>query len=142
MGYTTKFIGHINLTRKLTMAEARQLLEFNEDPDRIEDTEHPTRSYLQWVPSETLDALVWDEGEKFYDYEQWLQWILRWLADRGVRASGQLDWRGEDGSDIGRITVADSAVTVEKGAATAPSGHKPMTLSKLALLALDAATSA
>lgn len=142
MGYTTKFIGHVNLTRKLTMAEARQLLEFNEDPDRIEDTEHPTRSYLQWVPSETLDALVWDEGEKFYDYEQWLQWILRWLADRGVRASGQFDWRGEDGSDIGRITVVDSAVTVEKGAATAPSGHKPMTLSNLARLALDAATSA
>ena len=142
MGYTTKFIGHLALTRKLTMAEARQLLEFNEDPDRIQDNERPTRSYLQWVPSETLDALVWDQNEKFYDYEQWLQWILRWLADRGVRANGQLDWRGESGDDIGRITVADSAVTAERGSTAAASGHRPMTLSKLALLALDAATSA
>jgi hypothetical protein len=141
MGYTTKFTGHIALSRALTIQEAKQLLEFNEDPDLIQDGVHPERSYLQWVPSESLDAIVWDQNEKFYDYEAWLYWLLEWLGTRGVNGSGKLNWRGECQDDIGRITVIDSIVSVEKGAKQTPSNHKPMTLDRLARMALDAATS-
>lgn len=140
MGYTTKFIGHIALSRPLTMAEAKELLEFNEEPDLIKDAGKLT-GYMQWVPSESLDAIVWDQQEKFYDYEQWMAWLLRWLADRDIKADGQLDWRGEDSSDIGRIIVVDSAMTVEQGVTTKASNHKPMTLDKLARMALDAVVS-
>lgn len=141
MGYTTKFNGHIDLSRKLTLAEAKALLEFNEDPDLIKEGEHPDSSYMQWVPSQTLDAIVWDGNEKFYDYEQWMAWLLRWLDARGIKANGQLEWRGEDHSDIGRISIVDNAMEVEKGAPTKASNHKPMTLDKLARMALEAAVS-
>ena len=140
MGYTTKFIGHIDLSRSLTLAEAKALLEFNEDPDKIEEGEHPGRSYMQWVPSETLDAIVWDQQEKFYDYEAWMTWLLAWLSVRGINASGQLDWRGESTDDIGRIVVTDGAMEVVKGEKQKASSHKPMTLEKLARMALEAAT--
>jgi hypothetical protein len=139
MGYTTKFIGHITLSRPLTMGEAKELLEFNEEPERIKDAGKLT-GYMQWVPSETLDAIVWDQQEKFYDYEEWMAWLLRWLDARGIQANGVLDWRGEDSSDIGRIIVKDSAMTTEQGVTTKASSHKPMTLDKLARMALEAAT--
>lgn len=140
MGYTTKFIGHIKLSRPLTMQEAKQLLEFNEDPDLIKEGERPKGGYMQWVPSETLDAIVWDQNEKFYDYEAWLSWLVKWLAARGINGAGQLDWRGESSDDIGKIIVVDDLITVEKGAKLSPSNHKPMTLDKLARLALEQAT--
>ena len=140
MGYTTKFTGHIALSRPLTMQEAKQLLEFNEDPDAINEGDHPTRSYMQWVPSETLNAIVWDQNEKFYDYEEWLKWLLNWLSVRGIEASGQLNWSGESSDDIGRITVLDSVMTVERGEKQKPSTHKPMTLEKLGTLALEKLT--
>lgn len=140
MGYTTKFSGHIALSRPLTMAEAKQILEFNEDPDFIPDGNRPSRSYMQWVPSETLNAIVWDGQEKFYDYEPWLLWLLQLLSSKGIQASGELRWRGESSDDIGRILVVDSVMTVTKGDKQPPSIHKPLTLDRLARMALDAAT--
>lgn len=140
MGYTTKFTGHIKLSRALTFLEAKQLLEFNEDPNLINEGKRPQTGYMQWVPSETLDAIVWDQNEKFYDYEQWLAWLVKWLGVRGIKGAGQLDWRGESSDDIGRITVVDESITVERGTKTKSSIHKPMTLEKLSRQALDFVT--
>ena len=54
MGYTTKFTGCINLSRALTLKEAKELLEIA-DLDRAEVREITgTDAYLQWVPTETL----------------------------------------------------------------------------------------
>lgn len=139
MGYTTKFIGHIALSRTLTMAEAKQLLEFNEDPSLIPNDSKPS-SYMQWVPSETMNAIVWDGGEKFYDYDLWMQWLLFWLSSKGIQASGELRWRGESSDDIGLIHVLDGVMTVTQGDKQPPSIHKPLTLDLLAHKALDAAT--
>lgn len=75
MGYTTKFKGAITLSRPLTFGEARKLLEFHDDPDIIAG-QHPG-SYLQWVPTESLDGIVWDGGEKFYEYTEWMQWLVK-----------------------------------------------------------------
>lgn len=35
MGYTTKFTGQINLSRPLTMGEAKKLLEIHDNPDLV-----------------------------------------------------------------------------------------------------------
>jgi hypothetical protein len=83
MGYTTEFTGAIGLSRKLTMAEAKELLEIDET-----GTITGIREYFQWVPSETLDQIVWDGNEKFYKYTEQLEWLCRWLGEHGIRANG------------------------------------------------------
>lgn len=139
MGYTTKFVGQVNLSRKLTLQEAKQLLEFSEDPKLIQEGQKPN-SYMQWVPNESMDAIVWDQQEKFYDYEEWMVWLMGWLAARDITCNGQLDWRGESSDDIGRIYVVDNKVSSARGQGIKPSNSKPLTLDRLARMALDAAT--
>ena len=84
MGYTTKFTGCIKLSRALTLKEAKELLEIA-DLDRAEAREITgTDAYLQWVPTETLDGIVWDGNEKFYEYVPLLRWLCGWLKERGI----------------------------------------------------------
>ena len=138
MGYTTRFSGALALSRALTMQEAKTMLQFNEDPDLIQG-QRPS-SYLQWVPSEDLQYIVWDEGEKFYSYDEWMTWLLRHLDSIGVKANGYLYWVGEDRSDTGEIAVIDSQMTVTPNKKAAIQ-RKPLTLSKLGEMALEQITS-
>ena len=137
MGYTTKFSGALSLSRPLTLAEAKQLLTFNEDPCLI--PEPKPNSYMQWVPNATLDAIGWDGNEKFYDYVPWLEWLCGWLEAQGVTASGSLIWSGEDASDVGRIDVNGRSIDVTKGVKNG-CGFSPITLDDLGRIALEMAT--
>ena len=136
MGYTTIFTGAIALSRPLSFSEAKQLLEYSDEPDNI-PLPHP-ESYLQWVPSETLDHIVWDGGEKFYNYVEWMKWLCAWLASIGITASGAVHWSGEDASDQGEILVLDSEV-MEKTKQIGGNKRKPLSLSGLERMALEQA---
>jgi hypothetical protein len=139
MGYTTEFSGFVKLSRKLTLAEAKELLTFAKDPDNIgADVPHP-RGYLQWVPSKTLDQIGWDDGEKFYDYAEWMTWVCGWLKARGIEACGAISYQGESAGDIGEILVLDNAVSVKEGKKSS-SGFSPMNLRDLGEIALEQLT--
>lgn len=136
MGYTTAFTGQIGLSRKLAFAEAKLLVELA-DMDRSEAkaiTGHD--AYMQWVPTEALDAIVWDGNEKFYDYEALLRWLCGWLSERGVQANGSLLWRGEDSSDVGEILVEANQVVMKPGKKASAKAGKPLTLNKLGEMAI------
>lgn len=135
MGHTTKFRGTLQLSRALTLAEAKKLLEFNEDPDLIEGS-HPD-SYMQWVPTESLDGIVWDGNEKFYNYTEWMQWLLLWLGDRGVTASGELLWSGEEVGDVGVLSVLNGVATANRGPKQSSRSGTPLSLARLGEMALD-----
>jgi hypothetical protein len=137
MGYTTKFTGQINLSRPLTITEAKALLTFADDSDTAPKPN--PGGYLQWVPSQSLDAIGWDGNEKFYDYVEWLMWVCAWLKSAGIACNGRLVWSGEMASDTGEIIVIDNEVTATKGK-TAPAGFNPLTLEGLARIALDQVT--
>lgn len=140
MGYTTKFSGQVNLSRKLDLREARLILEYAEDPEHNPPpAETPPKGYLQWVPSRTLDAIGWDGGEKFCDYVEWMAWLCAWFKTGGVACNGTIDWSGEEAGDVGTIVVVDNVVSSSKGKVSRSSFH-PITLSDLALMALDQAT--
>ena len=67
--------------------------------------------WCQWVPSADGEAIVWDEGEKFYEWEAWLEYIIEHFLKRwGYVLNGQVEWMGEDYDDRGRITVTDNVV--------------------------------
>ncbi|HTG59201.1 MAG TPA: hypothetical protein VMG63_07310 [Terriglobia bacterium] len=39
-------------------------------------TGQPASYYCQWMPSDDGKLLVWDGGEKFYEYVEWLQYLI------------------------------------------------------------------
>ena len=71
--------------------------------------------WCQWIPTEDGDALVWDEGEKFYYYVEWLEYLVEnYLKPRGYTISGEVEWQGEDSNDRGLIRVNDNNIKVGK----------------------------
>jgi hypothetical protein len=136
MGYTTKFTGAVKLGRKLTMAEAKELLEVDSDKTKID-------AYFQWVPAETFEHIVWDGEEKFYSYVEQLQWLCSdWLDQRGITANGILHWQGEETGDTGTITVVDNRVIAQSDGKSSAKDPKPLSLRTLQRMALEQVTGA
>lgn len=75
--------------------------------------------WCQWVPSDDGAALMWDEGEKFYDYVEWLRYLVtNFLTPWGHTLNGTVKWQGESADDFGEIVVRDSHVQTRTGRRT------------------------
>ncbi|MFC1707722.1 hypothetical protein ACFL59_13055 [Planctomycetota bacterium] len=71
--------------------------------------------YCQWRPSSDGRTLGWDGVEKFYDYVEWLRYLIEnMLKPWGYTVSGHVLWRGERRADLGQIRVSQNIVTVQK----------------------------
>ncbi len=69
--------------------------------------------WCQWVPNEDGTAIEWDGGEKFYEYVEWLEYIIsNFLDPWGYKLNGQVEWQGEDMGDRGVIRVKDNVVDI------------------------------
>lgn len=67
--------------------------------------------WCQWTPNEDGTQLEWDGGEKFYNYVEWLQYLIEnFFKPWGVQLNGEVEWRGEDWDDTGRISVSYNRV--------------------------------
>ena len=99
-----------------------------------------TDAYLQWVPTETLDGIVWDGNEKFYEYVPLLRWLCGWLKERGIEANGELLWAGDETDDRGLIAVSSNEVEVIEGQRIETKFWRPLTLVRLGEIALHQAT--
>jgi hypothetical protein len=90
----------------------------NEDPsvDGYTPPGNQPGTWLQWIAiplddDDTKMILEWDGGEKFYEYTDWMKYIIkRIIAPRGGVANGSIEWFGEDRDDIGIIEVKDNKV--------------------------------
>jgi hypothetical protein len=138
MGYTTEFTGAVGLSRKLTLAEAKELLEINAS-DKSENITG-IDAYFQWVPADTFEHIVWDGNEKFYKYVEQLRWLCNWFQDRRILANGTLYWQGEETGDTGTLAVVDNAVSVNKNARPGSKSPSPLTLEDLGKIALEQLT--
>jgi hypothetical protein len=75
--------------------------------------------WCQWVPNEDGTAIVWDDGEKFYEYVPWIKYLIdKILAPRGYVLNGVVDWVGEDRMDQGRIKIVNNVVKTLNGKMT------------------------
>jgi hypothetical protein len=141
MGYTTDFTGAVALGRKLSMAEAKELLELSEDGDAAEKATG-IKAYFQWVPSADLLHIVWDGNEKFYKYVEQLQWLCNWLKRRDITANGSLYWQGEETGDTGTLKVSENIVTKHPNEKPQSASPRPLTLDELRAMALEQMTKA
>jgi hypothetical protein len=87
---------------------------------RIVDYNNPPRTqpglWCQWLIQEDRKTIEWDEGEKFYDYVEWIEYlIVTILSPRGYKVNGEVTWQGEDGYDMGKIIIKDNKVTTKQG---------------------------
>lgn len=67
--------------------------------------------WCHWTVHEDGDALCWNEGEKFYSYTDWLEYLIKhFYGPWGYTLNGEISWSGEDDGDRGIIYVKDNAV--------------------------------
>jgi len=116
MGYSTNFRGQLQFDKTLTkdMLEAYK----NFKQERHEDGYKPNGKPSIWLGWEITKNdrqanyyLEWDGGEKFYNYTEWLEYIIKYVFKVwGVKLNGQIDWRGDEWEDNGTIIVKDNTV--------------------------------
>jgi hypothetical protein len=84
------------------------VINFNTNPS----TQHGL--WCKWSPNDDGTAIEWNGAEKFYNYVEWLKYIIdNFLVRWGYTLNGSVEWQGED-SDIGRIVVVDNKVKVQR----------------------------
>lgn len=154
MGYTTTFNGSVSITPPLNEEEIEFLDKFNRsrrmnrkngpyfvdgngdfgedhDSDIIDFNGPPPGQpglWCQWITNHDGTGLEWDEGEKFYNAAEWMQYIItHFLAPNAVAKSelpflqanhtvnGEIDAEGESQGDMWKLVVTDNVVTVKQG---------------------------
>ncbi|WP_433791208.1 hypothetical protein [Actinoplanes sp. CA-252034] len=112
MGYDTEFTGQVTIVPPLNPHEVEYL-------DRFAETRHESRAagpfvvsgnglepgemygggepgpehpgyWCKWVPTAAGDALIWSGGEKFYDAEIWLAYLVETFLAPGAEIRGDL----------------------------------------------------
>jgi hypothetical protein len=69
--------------------------------------------WLQWELNEDGTELAWNGSEKFYNYIEWLQYLIQHFFEPwGIKLNGEIEWVGEDSSDRGKIVVHDNEITI------------------------------
>ena len=62
--------------------------------------------WCQWVITDDGKYLEWDGGEKFYNYVEWLVYLIyHFIEPAGYTLNGKVERRGESWEDEGRIHV-------------------------------------
>ena len=83
------------------------------DYNGFEESVHPGL-WCQWVIED--DMLVWDGNEKFYYYEEWLQYLIdNFFEPLGYMLNGDIQWQGEEFDDFGIIHVEENCITMKYG---------------------------
>ena len=71
--------------------------------------------WCQWIINDR-NELIWDGGEKFYNYVGWLEYLIRhFFAPSGYILNGTVFYEGEDSDDFGKIIVINNVVKVAYG---------------------------
>lgn len=142
MGYTTEFEGKFKLNKKLDEETYQFLVKLNETrrmarnvgPEYgvegefyVEDDGLNVISYnqypktqpglwCQWAPTACGEFIEWDEGEKFYNYIEWLEYLLqKVLIPKGYHLNGDVEYQGEADNDYGVIIVENDKIIDSKG---------------------------
>ena len=70
--------------------------------------------WCQWIPNEDGTAIVWDGGEKFYNYIDWIKYLItHFFARWGYTLNGDVLWQGEEYEDRGIIMIRNNVVNFE-----------------------------
>jgi len=67
--------------------------------------------WCQWAVNQKENILEWDGSEKFYNYVEWLEYLIKnFFEPWGYSLNGFVNWQGEDDGDTGTIVVKHNEV--------------------------------
>lgn len=70
--------------------------------------------WCQWGVSEDGATLEWNGSEKFYNYVEWLKYLIAHFFNiHGSKLNGEIEWKGEDPNDMGKIIAVDSIISTK-----------------------------
>jgi len=74
--------------------------------------------WLQWIVNYNEQTneytLEWDQGEKFYGYIEWLEYLIKNIFEpKNILLNGSVNWEGEDRDDVGTITIVNNTITID-----------------------------
>lgn len=85
---------------------------YSENQNRIVNGYSQPGLWCQWRFTDET-TLEWDGSEKFYNYIQWLKYLINnFFEEWGIKLNGEVSWIGEDSSDKGKIVVENNKVRV------------------------------
>lgn len=120
MGYTTTFQGKFKFSQQLTLNQFNELKDLYERNFSLSmDTmlrKHKLSQHdqLQWVPDKHGHFLEWDGGEKFYNYVEWLEFLIaNCFYHWNVILDGKVFFQGESSDDSGFIEIVNNNITVK-----------------------------
>lgn len=69
--------------------------------------------WCQWEPSPDGKTIGWDGGEKFYNYIEWIEYLIaHFLRPWGYALNGDVEWQGEEPGDRGIIRILGNEIKV------------------------------
>ena len=72
--------------------------------------------HCDWTPNDDGTAIEWNQAEKFYNYVEWLEYLLdQYLKPWGYQLTGTVCWCGEDRDDLGQIEALGDKIVVRRG---------------------------
>jgi len=84
-------------------------------PDILDHNKPPKGQpglWCKWAPTEDGAGIEWNGMEKFYDYTEWLAYLIdHFLEPAGYVLNGEVEWQGEEPDDIGKLVVKDNQVS-------------------------------
>lgn len=119
MGYTTQFSGHVTIEPECDLTLFKKLRYVNDNDTRDWEPEEELPDLFDeyayrcdWRVLDNGTALTWDGGEKFYDADQWMKWLIdKLIAPTGRVVNGEILAQGEEAGDVWMIIVKDNRVT-------------------------------
>jgi hypothetical protein len=72
--------------------------------------------WCKWAPNKSGTAIEWDGAEKFYDYVEWLEYLVaNFLKPWGYVLNGEVTWQGEESDDRGKIVAKANQISTRAG---------------------------
>lgn len=67
-----------------------------------------------WCQWEVADNIIaWNQGEKFYNYIEWLAYLLYYFfTPNNIMFNGKIYWQGEKEEDVGLIVVENNQIFI------------------------------
>lgn len=111
MGYTTKFKGEFEISDVPSAEVIIRLRELEGCDGREDKMLGQPDSYNQWILTKDCRHIKWDGGEKFYNYVEWLQFLISAvLTPAKLTLSGSVQYSGEETDDVGVLAIVDGKV--------------------------------
>lgn len=86
------------------------ILDYNQEP------KSQPGLWCKWEPDKKGKSIQWNGAEKFYHYQQWLEYLIQhFLAPWSYELNGAVKWKGEDPSDRGVLLVKNNVVSFLAG---------------------------